>query len=654
MLHNTKNINFDKEGYAQLSKRPVAVVSGVSNFETLVSLCFLKDGSSSGYFAMTAARPFSFSLDGSAPTDLYNATGRVGDIKNDGIIWYNRWYISQDTSFSNYTLSTTTWVTGQGTLTTSVPHPMCIMESLNNLAIGNGNQVLLYSSAAANSHALQATLTIPSNFEVRWIRYNNQNLYIGTKNKSGGEAVMFVWNGTGTAAQQAWPVPGANWIWSGTPYKSSIAVTTSRGQLLRFNGGGWDTLANFPVYYSTYSWFQGQGYINGRMEQRGMIADGDIIYLVIDGFVGDANVFLDNQPSGLWVYDPQVGLVHKASPSLDSYQKITLSSVNTTTDVITATGTFTPLTGVKIFYHSDTTVVGGLKNNKYYFLIRASSTTFKVATSYANAIAGTAIDLTSGGSGTQTFNCSNELDAGIHLDVSLEPGAVCLVSELDGNPITYGYMTGSQVLFGMANMNKVDSGTVDTVQSIAPSYNRGYFVTQKIFSSEILERWKRITSKFSRLFQTSDKVIIKYRMIDKLYYPVFQQNGQTDSCTWVSGTQFTSSANLASVVAGEEVEFTAGRACGLLAHISTISVSAGTYTVTLEETIPGVVAADVSGFAVNNWTKLDTIISTSGNWMSDLQTVLNGKWIQFKVELRGHSEPLTEEMRVVNTSKIDP
>jgi len=41
-----------------------------------------------------------------------------------------------------------------------------------------------------------------------------------------------------------------------------------------------------------------------------------------------------------------------------------------------------------------------------------NSTTFKLATSYANAIAGTQIDITSAGDAVQSLHYSDELDAG--------------------------------------------------------------------------------------------------------------------------------------------------------------------------------------------------------------------------------------------------
>lgn len=60
-------------------------------------------------------------------------------------------------------------------------------------------------------------------------------------------------------------------------------------------------------------------------------------------------------------------------------------------------------TGCFVRYSTSGSVITGLTNNTDYYVIRVSNTTFSLATSLANANAGTAITLSSDGSGTQTF-----------------------------------------------------------------------------------------------------------------------------------------------------------------------------------------------------------------------------------------------------------
>ena len=76
------------------------------------------------------------------------------------------------------------------------------------------------------------------------------------------------------------------------------------------------------------------------------------------------------------------------------------------TDVCTWTSTANIpsniLTGTRVRLTTTTTLPGGLATATDYYVIKVSDTTFKLATSYANAVAGTAIDITDAGTGTHT------------------------------------------------------------------------------------------------------------------------------------------------------------------------------------------------------------------------------------------------------------
>lgn len=78
------------------------------------------------------------------------------------------------------------------------------------------------------------------------------------------------------------------------------------------------------------------------------------------------------------------------------------------TDVCTYTSTTSIpsniLTGTRVRLTTTTTLPAGLATATDYYVIRVSDTTFKLATSYANAIAGTAINITDAGTGTHTMS----------------------------------------------------------------------------------------------------------------------------------------------------------------------------------------------------------------------------------------------------------
>ena len=62
------------------------------------------------------------------------------------------------------------------------------------------------------------------------------------------------------------------------------------------------------------------------------------------------------------------------------------------------------LTGTRVRLTTTTTLPAGLATATDYFTIRITNTTFKLATTYANAKAGVAIDITSTGTGTHTVS----------------------------------------------------------------------------------------------------------------------------------------------------------------------------------------------------------------------------------------------------------
>jgi hypothetical protein len=79
------------------------------------------------------------------------------------------------------------------------------------------------------------------------------------------------------------------------------------------------------------------------------------------------------------------------------------ASTDTCTYTTTANFPSNILLGTKIRFSTTTTLPAPLATATDYYFIKASDSTFKVATSYANAIAGTAINITDAGTGTHTI-----------------------------------------------------------------------------------------------------------------------------------------------------------------------------------------------------------------------------------------------------------
>ncbi len=83
-------------------------------------------------------------------------------------------------------------------------------------------------------------------------------------------------------------------------------------------------------------------------------------------------------------------------------------TADASTDIITMTSTANIpsniLTGTRVQLTTTTTLPAGLALATNYFVIKVTDSTFKLATTYANAIAGTAINITDAGTGTHTMS----------------------------------------------------------------------------------------------------------------------------------------------------------------------------------------------------------------------------------------------------------
>lgn len=83
-------------------------------------------------------------------------------------------------------------------------------------------------------------------------------------------------------------------------------------------------------------------------------------------------------------------------------------TADASTDICTYTSTTSVpsniLVGTRVRLTTTTTLPAGLATATDYYVIRLSDTTFSLATSYANAVAGTAINITDAGTGTHTVS----------------------------------------------------------------------------------------------------------------------------------------------------------------------------------------------------------------------------------------------------------
>lgn len=646
----TRSLDFNKKGYISLAKKPICLYSDIDSSHFGHPVAMASDPNN--LYVITDDYPYAFSgLSGAITgTPLSGGTLPTFTAQSDIIPYQGLMHASGDTDVSS--LSGSNWTQRISGLSGSYPHPLCNSEHQQFILVGNGNVVKVYNSA----YVLQTTLTLPSEYVVVWMRWQANMIYIGTKNIQGGDARLFLWNGTGTAAQSAYSVK-ADWIYSGCEYDSSIAVITSAGQLLRFNGGGFTEIDSLPVYYNPQlSWSSdaATSSLIGRVSSRGMEAKGRRIYINLDGSMlnssgttGFDDSLLYNQPSGLWVYDPDIGLYHKAGYGNKDAVTIAVSSLASNELTMASAATFE--TGDPVLA-GDSVGLTGLQAKKVYYAIKTSSTKLKLALSQSDAFAGRNIVITGVVSANDKLTFETYKSVGATKIRS--NGGIALINRLSPN-----IFNGSEVYFG-GKTNNATADATEVLMSLGMGRNVGSLTTPKIHSSAVTDIFQKIFPRFPVINLATQKIIVKYKLTDRFGLPVtnaFNTVAKVGLAVWASTTTFTVDTryyDFKSVQVGDEVEFINGSAAGFTAHITSIDTSATpSYTITIDEAPPDVSVSDKSDFMVDSYVKLYTIdLSTTPNdvalGFTDVAFTQVAKWLQLRFELRGWID--MEEISVEN------
>lgn len=609
ILHETHNINFSKKGEARLSRKALALASSaVSGFEKVLSIVFF-DGK---YHVVTSNKVFLGDLAGTGFSAVPSSP--VLDTVSDGIICYSRLYVSDITALA-YLNTTGSWTTGIGTLNANYPHPMAVFDSLTTykLAVGNGTAIQTYDDAG---NVNSVVMSLPSNYYATSLAYRNGYLYIGTKELNGGEASVFIWNGEGTSAQYAVPV-GAGWIYSIVPYKEGVACMTNEGELLLISGTSAQQLSALPVFYAQGArWEQGNADL-GKVYPRGMAVKGDNIYINVCGQVEVGDV--PEMRSGVWCYEPEVGLTHYASPSSDLW--VADATVTQTAGVITTNATHNLVLGDIVIFDS----VAGLGNvsaNTAYYAIPVASNTLKLAGSRQDAFDGNYILVT----GTATTDSLSYADNTCNGDAWATSGAIAITNYIDNSFELFG----TDIIFGTEMQSNADA-TKDLLCVLSARYNTGAIVTQRIFTDNITQTWKSLYAFVQGLLGSNEKAIVRYRTKERLSLPT-----TSVEVVW-SETNVFSTTNPAVkniIEIGDTVQITQGRGQGRYAHITNVEFTTYTTEITIDENFG--LATGTGNVRIHDFKKLTEITSTRENEsFSKIGGDIKSPWIQFQVELRG-------------------
>jgi plastocyanin len=141
---------------------------------------------------------------------------------------------------------------------------------------------------------------------------------------------------------------------------------------------------------------------------------------------------------------PIFDLTASVTAANPSNKNFTSGDVTAATDIVTIAA-HGLLTGTKVTLTTDDTLPGGLAAATDYYIIAASANTIKFATSQANAVAGTAIDLTNAGTGNHVVTITTTIAGSIKLQKNNEPENL--------TPVWFDIASSSQNFTGTSTLN---------------------------------------------------------------------------------------------------------------------------------------------------------------------------------------------------------
>lgn len=220
----------------------------------------------------------------------------------------------------NYTFgdSWTLLTPGGNFLTDDVPHPLHVFNRL--LLVGNNN---LVHQVDRNGFLIESRIIFPPIYQIRCIRSTPGRIWFAMKNLVGGKAAVGEWDGFSDTFLNIHEIEGniafALGVKDGVPYTISSA-----GILFKHNGSTFAPEAYLPVFSEDMYQISPSSRVRALWEDvstyqflvsaNGMEVIDDQLHIQLSGAISGANnQIFENMPSGIWCYDPDIGLYHRYS-----------------------------------------------------------------------------------------------------------------------------------------------------------------------------------------------------------------------------------------------------------------------------------------------------------------------------------------------------
>jgi hypothetical protein len=335
-LAASRNMNLTKPGYAQLAKKVKYILqhatnaSSPNNFGVVYNVVF--DPVQYCYVAITSNGVFNSSGPDNVTTWAKDTGTNAPGSSTDGAFWNGSLYVfAQTTYVAKKTSGTWTRISTVGVApdatTASLIHTCEINVGNDTLCYCDGNKVRQINPDDTAGIAL----TVPKNFVLNTLGYVNDVFHVGSYNTNGGNAKMFLWDGTSQGPTATFDAK-SQMVASVCEYSGTAAMVNSFGQLCLYTGGEYKQVGAFPSYFTEEHLFAGTSVHRMPLVPKGMKGIGELIYINIgNSMVGAGSGYkkgIPYMPSGVWIYDPKVGgpyhmyapAVHNADESIGQSQ----------------------------------------------------------------------------------------------------------------------------------------------------------------------------------------------------------------------------------------------------------------------------------------------------------------------------------------------
>lgn len=220
-------------------------------------------------------------------------TSRSGNLdKLAGGVWTASWW---------------TATLGQAALTSNIYIPLCVGFE-GRLLLGDGNFV---HAVTKDGYVKYKALILLPQFRVVKIVSTPSSYFIFARNMKSGSGKAFVWDGSSENFNQEYKLdasrPLAAVVDGAIPY-----CVTNTGYLKRYNGGGFETIGQFPIANHKGLLWNDTLADPRPVHPNGMaIKDGEVLILAAGSTGGYLSYLLPNMPGGVWAWNKDNGLYHK-------------------------------------------------------------------------------------------------------------------------------------------------------------------------------------------------------------------------------------------------------------------------------------------------------------------------------------------------------